>query len=890
MGTPAGDRAALPQRAAEVADVAHAAAAWLDANRARLQEDPGVLARDFRRFGRRAARLRVAAGRPMCVAVFGASQAGKSYLVSSLATRPGEPLVSVYGDRKLNFLQELNPQGGKESTGLVSRFTVRGVAAPAGSPVPVRLMSQTDVVKILANAFLEDFLIRDLRPPEPAAIAALFDRLRQQARPAPHAGPPPGSGLPSSGLPSSDLQVDDIEEMREYFDLHFGGHPLLQALGPAYWAHAAEVIPRLPPGARAEAYAPLWNGTAAFTRVAGQLIAALASLGFPDTAFCSLDALMPRETSVLDADMVFGLGDAPGGGGLRVVSPAGASAVIGRSAAAALIAEITVPLSARPWDFFEHTDLLDFPGARTREEIADPDGFLAQPGRLGRVFLRGKVAYLFQRYNAEQEIAAMLLCVGPSTQDVQTLPNMIDAWIGQTIGATPEARARQRNSLFVVLTKFDGEFEDKAGEDVASGQRWTARLQASLLDFFGKSHAWPRAWVPGRAFDNLFWLRSTAIGFGSVMDYAVKDGADAVETGIAPRAAPAVAARRAAYLANEAVRTHFADPARAWDAALSPGDGGIGHLAAALRPVCDPGTKADQVDGRLHELAAAMAHRLRPYFHTGDLAAELARAKREARGVARALLACAQAQMFGPLLRAMQVGQDLISSVYWELQSMADDAPAPIGTVGSAIDYRAALGDLLDDDPLDAAPAPPQARDRFDRFADLALAEWNRQLLALADDPATPAVFHLPRTEAAILVSGIMTAARRLGLRDRIAADLRVRASFQHRSPGAAQKPIMLVEAAINGFVYMLDFDRLPLDRRPRPSGSDRAVFTPRPPLVGPPVLGEAAAPYDYAFHVDWIFAAARLFEDNVQDPAASGLDIAANEALGALLRRMEAV
>ncbi len=852
------------KRAAEVAEAARDGAAWLEA-RTGLKEDPAALARDFRRFGRRAARLRAAAERPMCVAVFGASQAGKSYLVSSLASPPGQALVATYGDRRLNFLQDLNPQGGKESTGLVSRFTVRGVAAPSQAPVPVRLMSQTDIVKILANAYLEDFKVRDLSPPRPADIAALFARLSQQA----------------GGAAQGGLTVDDVEELREYFDLHFGAHPILRELGPAYWAHAADVIPRLAPEQRAEAYAPLWNGTEAFTRVARQLTGALAALGFPETAFCGLDALLPRETSVLDADMVFGLGEG-GSGSLRVASGAGASALIDRSVVAALIAEITVPLAERPWEFFEHTDLLDFPGARTREEITDPEGFLAQPGRLGRVFLRGKVAYLFQRYNAEQEIAAMLLCVGPSNQDVQTLPNMIDDWIGHTIGATPQARARQRNSLFFVLTKFDGEFEDKAGEDVAGGQRWTARIQASLLDFFGKAHGWPREWAPGRPFSNTFWLRSTAIGFAAVMDYA-----DGAEASVSPRAAAAVAARRAAYLGNALVQAHFADPARAWEAALSPRDGGIGYLAEALRPVCDPATKAEQVAGRVEELAADMAHRLRPYFHTGDLAAELARAKRDARGVARALLACAQAQMFGPLLRQMQVTQDLVSSVYWELQSKADDAPAPIGTLGSRSDYLSALGGLLDDEPA-AAPAV-QARDRFDRFADLALAEWNRQLLALADDPATLAAFHLPHEPAATLVNEVMTAARRLLLRDRIAGDLRVRASFQHRNPGAAQKPIMLVEAGINGFVHMLDFDRLPLDRRPRPGGSERAVFAPRLPIQGQPALGDTPAPYDYQFHVDWIVAMARLFEDNVQDPSASGLDIEANAALGDLLRRMEA-
>ena len=860
----------LPGRAAELAEIARGGAAWLEANRARLKEDPSALARDFRRFGRRAARLRVAAERPMCVAVFGASQAGKSYLVSSLATRPGEALTAVYGGQRLNFLSDLNPEGGKESTGLVSRFTAGPVAAPAAAPVPLRLMSQTDVVKILANAFLEDFKIRDLAPPGDEAIRALFDRL------APLAGPAPTGGM----------TVDDMEELREYFDRELGAHPLIRGLGPAYWNRAADLVPRLPPALRHEAYAPLWNGIDAFTQVAQRLTAALDALGFPDVAFCGLDALQPRETSVLDADMVFGLGETPLHGSVRLVSSTGAAASIDRATAAALIAEITVPLEGPPWPFFQHTDLLDFPGARTREEITDPAGFLAQPGRLGRVFLRGKVAYLFQRYNAEQEISAMLLCVGPSNQDVQTLPNMIEQWIGQTMGATPEARAKQRNSLFFVLTKFDGEFETKAGEDLDGDQRWTTRLKASLLDFFGKAHDWPNRWTPGRAFDNVFWLRSTAIGFAAVMDY---EGAR--ERGVSPRAAEMVEKRRQAFLANALVRKHFADPARAWAAGLAPNDGGIVDLAERLALVCDVGTKAEQVAGRIDELAAAMGQRLRPYHRTDDKAAELLRARKEAGGVARSLLACAEAQMFGPLLRQMQVTDDLIGSVYWDLQSKADAAPVPIGTVGSGRDYRKALGALLaddDDDAAEAVPTAPEVRDRFDRFADQSLTEWNRQLLALADDPATQAVFQLPRARAAMLVNEIMTAARRLDLRDRIAQDLRDRASFQHRSPAAAQKPIMLVESGINGFVHMLGFDRLPLEQRPRPHGSDRAVFTPRPVLSGPPVLAETATAYDYEFHVDWIVAAARLFEDNVQDPAASGLDVPANEALGAMLKRLE--
>ena len=864
----------LPERTERVSRVARDAAGWLQRNSGVLKEDPTALDRDFRRFGRRAARLNAAASRPMAVAVFGASQAGKSYLVSSLATPPGQPLEAAYGSQRLNFLRDLNPQGGKESTGLVSRFTMRTDPAPAHAPVPLRLLTQTDIVKILANAFLEDFKVPDLEPPQPSEVDALFDRLAQERRPI---------GERSAFEAQPGFSADDIEELREYFDKHFPGNPLLRALGPGYWKRAAEVIPVLQPSARAEGYAPLWNNTPELTAVAAELIGALATLQFPDVAFCGLDALMPRERSVLDANLVFGLGEPDASPKVEVVSATGARAPLGRAVLAALIAEITVPLAARPWDFFEHTDLLDFPGARSREEISDPRSFLSQPGRLGRVFLRGKVAYLFQRYNDEQEIAAMLLCVGPSNQDVQTLPRMVDDWIGLTIGPTPAARAAQRNSLFVVLTQFDREFEEKAGEDTGTGGRWSARIQASLLEFFGKSHAWPKNWASGRPFDNLFWLRSTAIGFDAVYDYT-GEGALRREVAVSPRATAKVAQKREAFLTTPEVAAHFADPGRAWDEALRPADGGISWLASRLRDVCDPSTKAAQISGRVEELATDMAQRLRPYFHTGDLAAELARARQNATEVVRALAQTAQAQMLGSLLRALQVTTDQIAAVYRRLESDTSEHLTPIGTLSTEDDYLAALG----------LAAPPTrevatvARDRYERFVDAALAEWSRSMQELVSDADAQAAFRLPREQAATLAGEIWSAARRLKLRDRIATDLREK-TFGHRAAALSQRPVMLVEEGINGFVHRLGYDRLAPSARPHVAGGQRPVFLERSSTTGQPVLGPKPAPYDREFHIDWMTAVARTFEDNVQDPAASGLDIAANEALGALLVNLEA-
>ena len=868
------DPSSVIARAADVADAAGAAAGWIETHGAALRQDRATLVREFRRYGRRGIRLHEAAQRPMCVAVFGASQAGKSYLVSRLAAAPGAQLAAQFGGQRLDFLKDINPPGGQEATGLVTRFTTRPKATPPDAPVALRLLSQTDVVKILANTFLEDFDI-EIVPPDAAALEQLFTGLAAAAL----------------GAPADMLTADDIEDLAEYFDRHFRNHALLQHLNMVgYWPRVADLAPRLRIADRAVLFAPLWGGTKQFTALYRVLVDGLAALQFAPIVHCGLDALVPRERSLIDARRLFGIGQpADPADAIMVTTPAGSRAPLGRPLLAALVAEMTVPLADRPWPFFDETDLLDFPGARTREAIVDADRFLAQPEKFGFALLRCKVAYLFQRYNAEREITAMLLCVGPSNQEVQTLPRMVKEWIDLTLGATAQARAQQRTSLFFVLTKFDSEFEEKTGEDPSSGTRWTARLQASLTDFF-KSYDWPDEWTPGRPFDNLFWLRNPSIGFGAVFDYGPPPapGEPAPEIGVAPRAAAGVALKRDAYLANALVRRHIADPAAAWAAALAPNDGGISRLAGGLGPVCDPALKASQIGARVEELAGAMAERLRPLWRSDDRAAELAAAKTRAADVVRALVECARAQMFGPLLRALQITAEQVAGVHWRMQTEPDDGFAPIGAVAGADEYAADLAGLLGD-------APPGAEgsgrlDYFERFAGMVVAAWDETLGAFAADTAALATYKLSPEQAALLAGQIGAAARRIDLRGRVAAALRERAGFHGRTTAGAGKFVLVAEDLVNGFVTCLGFDRLEEARRPAVGAAgpgQRRIFAARPVVQGLPPLAAQPSPYDRVFHVDWMAAFVRMMEDNVSDRSAEDFDHAANDALGALVTRL---
>lgn len=834
------------------------------------------LLRQLRQNARRARALLRAARRPVAVAVFGASQAGKSYLVSRLAAPAGRPLAAAFGAARLDFLREINPEGGNESTGLVTRFTIAGPPVADEAPVALRLLGQTDVVKILANTYLEDFAFDEAAVPTAEVIQAHLADLEKRAGPAAVDG----------------LAADDIEDLQDYLQQHFRDRPLVGALEAGYfWPRFARLVPRLPLAQRAAAFAPLWGGDPVLTQCCGTLLEALRRLGFPEEVRAGLDALQPRETSIIDVRTLFGMGQAAAGQVALRNAAGGAPVAIDRAVATALVTELIVPLAEKPWPFFDHTDLLDFPGARVREEIPDARAFLARPGNLGRAFLRGKVAWLFQRYNADQEISAMLLCVGPQVQEVQTLPRMVDEWIGLTAGPDPAARAGKPANLFLVLTKFDAEFEDKSGEDIASGQRWTARMNASLIDFFGKAYQWPHEWAPGAPFANTFWLRNPEIGFDAVLDYAPDPGGSGrrIEAGVRADAAARVAERRAAYLVNPLILKHFADPARAWDEALRPNDGGIGLLAAALAPVCDPDLKARQLRARAGLLAAHLAGLLRPFFRGGDAEGRVEDARRRARALARALAACAQRQMLGPLLRALMVDADSVGTVYWRLRADASTDAVPLGAVAVAGDPDDPLEQLLAD--IAEAPLANDApRDAFEHFAAFVIEDWESRMRALADEEAALADFALDREQALELAGELARAARRLRLRESLAARLRGRASFQGRVDATESKQIAIAGEAVNAFVHHQGWDALPVDRRPRVGRDDKPIFAPRRPDPPPPDLPEHAAPYDRAFNADWIAGLMALMEANAREGDTTGYDAAADARLGDILRALAGV
>ena len=153
---------------------------WVRANPQAAGSSGEALLRESNRLARALRKEAATAARKMCVGVFGPSQSGKSYLISALAQDADGSLLAALGDESADFIQDINPAGGKESTGLVTRFTLTPSGAPTMFPVKLRLLSELDIVKILTNTYYAD--CRHLTPPDEDALAARVEELAKKAK------------------------------------------------------------------------------------------------------------------------------------------------------------------------------------------------------------------------------------------------------------------------------------------------------------------------------------------------------------------------------------------------------------------------------------------------------------------------------------------------------------------------------------------------------------------------------------------------------------------------------------------------------------------------------------------------------------------------------------
>lgn len=891
---------ALSTRCADVARLSRAALDWINdpENAQTVEGRASHLPKVLRKSARRAERLGRAAQTKMSVSVFGPSQAGKSFLVSVLA-RPNEGrLVADFNGPggKLDYISQVNPAGDGESTGLVTRFTMTKAPTPDGFPIQLNLLTEADIARTLINSFYEDGDLSE-EPPTPEMLEAHFSA---------HSGK-------AQGAPTGGLDYEEVYEIADYVQKWVSKSSYAFNLG-GFWDEAAELAPRLSPEDRGQFLSILWGGYEPLTNLYIKLSKALATINHAEVIYASLDSLQPRETSIIDVNTLSGLFGPEGEDMLSVQTAAGQNGQLNRAVVTALAAELVFPMEEQPSPLFAETDLLDFPGARNRFEAPLSVTLRNPEEAVTNMLLRGKVAYLFDRYVSNQEITSMLLCVPDSNMETLSLPGLVEQWIELTHGATPDERAKNDCILFFVMTKFDKHLIDSASgaEDY---ERFERRMDASLLKGFGKvPTSWVHKWAGSEPFTNCYWLRNPYYPIEALIRYE-----DEREVEILPEKVDRLAQLKAGCLQAEPVQKHFKDPDRAWEAALGLNDGGVSYLIEELTKVCKPESKLRQISNQVEAVATSLHQELAQFYVSDDVEQRIEEKRLSAAGIIDSLELTLSNHRFGAFLKALSVDQDAVQDRISRVPSsiritnaVANEAPKPAAAAAPAASRPVRPGAPLRPGaparPAVAATetpaAPASASDDTAKKAQAnairtmtpeafqastAVSVWVEELNRFREDEDRLSVFQLTQEKAGDLVNEMIHGLSRTNVQDGMMEMLRSISyglTVDKQAPSAA----IVCSERINKFVTTLGAREmsggqgLVIDLG---DGNSRIAFEYHNGADSAESLPETPRAAATDTWTDWVFALDALFVENAKDGDAGTVNIEQNIKLGGVLTEL---
>jgi hypothetical protein len=868
---------ALAQKCATLESGFKDAITWINekVNAERLQLDKVLIEDELRRELFQLRKLSQSVSRPMCVAVFGESQVGKSYLVSGLAGNNGRVAVNFDGaQEELDFLRHINPSGGEESTALVTRFTIHPIETPAGFPVAVRLHSQTDIAKIIANTYAFDVAVEWETPLAREAIEAHLSTLEKAA----------GSGYADT------LREEDVWDLQDYFNTHLKRFENTRTLS-SFWKRIARLAPRLRIEQRAELFSIFWGRYPELTKLYLDLVQALARLNFSAKAFCQLDALLPSETSIINVKSLLDLGDPKAM--IRIMIPGGTMADIPKAFVTALVAELVIVVKQKPRDFFEYTDFLDFPGYRSRLELRLPKLLAEEPQKtLKELFCRGKVDFLFRQYNVDQEVTGIVLCADDTNSEVKSIAPVVDNWVETTHGTKPADRAGRPTLLFFCMTKFDRQFIDKPGDTGNEAARFDTRVNTSLLERYGNStDAWPMAWTPGQPFDNCYLIRNPTLD--SAAKFIVSQPPTKTEPGVELSLREDGHSRlqelKSAFAKAPKVQTHVRDPARGWDELLKLNDGGIDYLAENLTKVCSPEIKPQQISLRLKAISTRISERLAPYYISTDVAKRLSEREEVYAQMLDHLGECEGRDRFGSLLSALCIDRVPLGNALYVARATGFDSEA----IGAETEGRpAARRNSLRDRILGTATRPTQDDGRRvtnSRFGATAVLTWINHMRTVAQSEAFADSIGVPTSIMKEIVVEISGAAQRKKLSESI-ADRLERILHIENADATVQKVTVVASTIINNFVTTLGYQQVPIDKRPtvkNADGIERPIFQPVPVVHDANGIGEQRSGFVFEYAIDWCEALKSTVTENAQSQDGTAIDAKQNQRLGEILDQL---
>jgi hypothetical protein len=838
------------------------------------------------------------------VGFFGLSQAGKSYLISALIAGPEGYLETRLDGQLLNFIDHVNPPGGgAEATGLVTRFSKRQYATEPGFPLQLQLFAEVDLVKVLVNSFIEDFNQQKLGFSfDGSNLEAAHSALRE-ARTRKQSERVPG------------VTEDDVVELWDYLQSDYGG--TIAPLTAQFLPELTELAPYLKRADRVKLFSFFWGRLEGFTQSFDKLTAALEQLNYATTVLAPLTALVEpyengqgykqRRDSIMNVTTLFQL-DRDDDDKLAVCVAAKANQVVelSRAVLAALTVEILFPLENTPAQTaFNTVDILDFPGYRGRmklESFAELNG----PSKTGegetelgspipRLILRGKVAYLFQRYTDMQEMNVLVICAASDKQsDVADVGPVLTRWVKRTQGVTAADRAKRQCGLIWAMTRMDLKIQSTLpNAESMFNQVWDSVVNITLTEKFSGCD-WLGEWSPDQPFNTSFLVRKP--GMAKAFITTENDR----ELGLIAGEQPKLEAMAQTWSTNATVQEYVKEPGPAWQAMMTLNDGGITRLSDYISQVAVRANKLSRLNEQLEETIEHLTQgRLSDWYNPSGADEVKVRAKR-AKELTDELKG--KAKLLGYLQTALLMPEERVRSLYlssdYDLSANNDDstndkaASSPLTMdeefgLDFDLDFTGDTTKAVSNELSKAAATGSDAR-----FGKGIYQAWINHLSAQVDNEALLSFVGLPRRTMDQLTAELIIAMSRFDVESRLIQKVVQSEQSGTKREELVDRQVLGVQTLMGDFLTWLGQQYLSSEDQAKSQlnlGQPVFVQPPRVPRGALPPLGEKLADYYRQYVFDWLTSLGRLVIENAGFDAGRDISAELNANLGEILKQLEA-
>ncbi len=319
---------------------------------------------------------------------------------------------------------------------------------------------------------------------------------------------------------------------------------------------------------------------------------ALLKLGKAETIYARADSIVTnrqdkQQISIINVDALRKLSDEASDTLVEVFVPTlGGDSVkekivsLRNAELAALTAEVILKIKNPKQNIIKKMDLLDFPGYRGRLSLHKGDSCnIDGKWNSSDWFLRGKVAYLFERYTDEYYINCLIMCTAADRQIEAKISKVITNWINSTQGDINQ-RSQHKAGLIWAITKFDKRIEQFINSKGNINNLQLGKnglLHQVLLEKFSDQD-WLEQWSTNGAvklpFNNIFLVRKPCLESTCF----IESNQAGCEVALLEKYKEYIAKFKLAFEEDETVRKYVHNPKEAIDAVFGLNDGGMQHI------------------------------------------------------------------------------------------------------------------------------------------------------------------------------------------------------------------------------------------------------------------------------------------------------------------------